>query len=80
MTVHNEEIHNFYSSQSIIRMINSRRMRWAGHVARMEISGMHTGYWWESQMERGHCEDQGVDVWTILKWILEDRMGWYGLD
>jgi hypothetical protein len=31
----NEELHNLYSSPSIIRMIKSRRMRWAGHVARM---------------------------------------------
>jgi hypothetical protein len=31
----NEEIHNFYSSQNIIRRIKSRRMRSAGHVARM---------------------------------------------
>jgi PAS domain-containing protein len=30
------ELHNLYSSPSIIRMIKSRRMRWAGHVARME--------------------------------------------
>jgi hypothetical protein len=33
--LHNEELHNLYSSPSIIRMINSRRMRWVGHVARM---------------------------------------------
>jgi hypothetical protein len=33
--LHNEELHNFYSSHSIIRIIESRRMRWAGHVARM---------------------------------------------
>jgi hypothetical protein len=33
--LHNEELHNLYSSQSIIRMIKSRRMRWIGHVARM---------------------------------------------
>jgi hypothetical protein len=33
--LHNEELHNLYSSPSIIRMINSRRMRWAGHVARI---------------------------------------------
>jgi hypothetical protein len=32
----NEEFHNLYSSPSIIRIIKSRRMRWAGHVARME--------------------------------------------
>jgi hypothetical protein len=33
--LHNEELRNLYSSPSIIRMIKSRRMRWAGHVARM---------------------------------------------
>jgi hypothetical protein len=33
--LHNEEIHKLYSSPNIIRMINSRRMRGAGHVARM---------------------------------------------
>jgi hypothetical protein len=32
---YNEELHNLYSSPSIIRIIKSRRMRWAGHVARM---------------------------------------------
>jgi hypothetical protein len=34
--LHNEELHKLYSSPSIIRMIESRRMRWVGHVARME--------------------------------------------
>jgi hypothetical protein len=34
--LHNEELHNLYSSPSIIRMIKSKRMIWAGHVARME--------------------------------------------
>jgi hypothetical protein len=33
--LHNEELHNLYSSPSIIRMIKSRRLRWVGHVARM---------------------------------------------
>jgi hypothetical protein len=33
--LHNEELHNMSSSPSIIRMIKSRKMRWAGHVARM---------------------------------------------
>jgi hypothetical protein len=33
--LHNEELHNLYSSPSLIRVIKSRRMRWAGHVARM---------------------------------------------
>jgi hypothetical protein len=34
--LHNEELHDLYSSLSILRIIKSRRMRWAGHVARME--------------------------------------------
>jgi hypothetical protein len=33
--LHNEELHRLYSSPSVIRMIKSRRMRRAGHVARM---------------------------------------------
>jgi hypothetical protein len=33
--LHKEELHNLYSSRSIIRIMKSRRMRWAGHVARM---------------------------------------------
>jgi hypothetical protein len=32
---HNEELHNLYFSPNIIRMIKSRRIRWAGHVAQM---------------------------------------------
>jgi hypothetical protein len=50
----NQELHNSYSSPNIIRMIKSRRMRWAGHVARMGRGGMHIGYRWESQKERDH--------------------------
>jgi hypothetical protein len=34
-TLHNEELHNLYSSPSIIRMMKSRRMKWTGHLARM---------------------------------------------
>jgi hypothetical protein len=40
---------------------------------------MHIGYWWESQKERDHLDDQDVNGWTILKWIL-DMMGWYGIN
>jgi hypothetical protein len=44
-------------------------------------TGMHIGYWWESQKEIDHCEDQGVRGWIILKWILErwDGMDWIDL-
>jgi hypothetical protein len=31
--LHNEELHNLYSSPNIIRIFKSRRMRWVGHVA-----------------------------------------------
>jgi len=33
--LHNEDVNNLYSSPNILRVIKSRRMRWAGHVARM---------------------------------------------
>ena len=38
--LHNEELHSFYSSPNIVRVIKSRRLRWAGHVARMEDVGV----------------------------------------
>jgi hypothetical protein len=33
--LHNDELHSLYSSPNVVRVIKSRRMRWAGHVARM---------------------------------------------
>jgi hypothetical protein len=33
--LHNEELHNFYSSPAIIKMTKSRTLRWVGHVAQM---------------------------------------------
>jgi hypothetical protein len=62
-------------------MIKSRRMRWAGHVARMGRRGMHIGYWWESQKVIDHWQDQDVGGWKILKCFLErcDGMDWIDL-
>jgi hypothetical protein len=40
--LHNEELHGLYSSTGIVRVIKARRMRWAGHVARMgEMRGAY---------------------------------------
>jgi hypothetical protein len=50
--LHNEKLHNLNSSPSIIRMIKSRRMKWAGHVARMGRRGIDIGFWWENQKKR----------------------------
>jgi hypothetical protein len=52
--LHNKELHDLYSSPSVIRIIKSRRMRLAGHVARMGKSGTLIDYWWESQRERAN--------------------------
>jgi hypothetical protein len=52
--LHNEELRDLYSSPSIIRIIRSRRMRWAAHVARMGRRGTRIDYWWEIQKERDH--------------------------
>jgi hypothetical protein len=52
--LYNKELHDVYSSPSIIRIIKSRRIRWAGHVARMGRRVTLIDYWWESQRERDH--------------------------
>jgi hypothetical protein len=76
--VHNEVFHNLYSSLSITRMIKSRRMRWAWHVAQIGRRGTRIGYWWKSEKERDHWEEKHVRGWTILIWILETE--WDGMD
>ena len=38
-TLHDEELHSLYRSPNIVRVIKSRRLRWAGHVTRMEEDG-----------------------------------------
>jgi hypothetical protein len=43
--LHSEEFHNSYSSPDIIRQIKSRRMRWAGHVARVGEEKKCTRFW-----------------------------------
>jgi hypothetical protein len=52
--LHNEDLHDLYSSPSIIRIIESRRMRLAGHVERMGRRGTRIGYWRETRREGDH--------------------------
>ena len=66
--IHNEEFNYLYSSPNIVRVINSRRMRWEGHVARMGERFM-----WGNLRERDHLECPGVDGRIILRWIFRDR-------
>jgi hypothetical protein len=68
-TLHNEELNDLYCSPSIVRTIKSRRMRWAGHVARMGRGEACTVFWWGNLKERDHFGDPGVDGRIILRWI-----------
>jgi hypothetical protein len=56
--LHSEKLKDLYSSPIIIQVIKSRRMRWAGHVARMGGRGeVHTGFWRRNLRERNRLED-----------------------
>jgi hypothetical protein len=52
--LHNDELHSLYSSPNIVRVIKSRRMRWAGHVARMGRGQVFTGFWLGGPKARDH--------------------------
>jgi hypothetical protein len=74
--MHNEDFHDLYSSPSIIRMIKSRRMRWAGHVARM------------GEKRNAYCRwvdnirmDLGEVGWGDVDWIglAQDKDKWRAL-
>jgi hypothetical protein len=74
--LHKGELHNLYSSSYIIRQIKSRRMRWAGHEARMGEGRNVYRVWWENPKERVRLKDQGVDGRMGSKWILGRFVGW----
>ena len=58
---YNGEILELYSSRNIIWMIESRIMRWAGHVAVRGREEVYTGFWWGNLKGRDHFEDLGGD-------------------
>jgi hypothetical protein len=69
--LHNDRLHNLYSSPSIIRIIKSRRMRWAGHVARVWRTEMHIRFLWRSQKQMVRCRwlHEVAALWTGLNWL-----------
>jgi hypothetical protein len=75
--LHNEELHNLYSSPDSIRQVQSRRMRWAGHVARMGEERKVYKVLVEKPKERDHLEDQGLGGKMGSEWIL-GRLAWGG--
>jgi hypothetical protein len=80
--LHNKEVYDLCSSPNIIRVIKSRRLRWAGHVARMGKRRSAYRVLVGKPQGRNHLEDPGVDGRIILKWIFErlDGGGWHRLD
>jgi hypothetical protein len=58
--LHNDELHSLYFSSNIVRVIKSRRMRWAGHVARMEEGICVYRVLLGGPKVRDHWEDPGV--------------------
>jgi hypothetical protein len=78
--LHDDELLNLYSSPNTVRVIKSRRMRWAGHVARMGRGEVFTGFWLGVPKGRDHWEDLGVGGRITLKWALERCDRWGELD
>ena len=79
--LHSGELSVLYSLPNIVQVVKSRRMRWAGYVARMGEGC--TGFWWGNPRERDHWGDPAPDVdgriilrWIFRKWEGVVRSGW----
>jgi hypothetical protein len=81
--LHNDELHDLYSSQNIVRVIKSRRMSWVGHVARMGRGEVFTGFWlgvpkgrdhWEYKIKMDHREIR-IDVANWIR-LAQGRVQW----
>jgi hypothetical protein len=77
--LHNEGLNDLYCSPSIIWVMKSRRMRWAGHVACMVETRCMQGFVGES--EGDHLQDPGIDGRIIVKCFFKKWDGevWTGL-
>jgi hypothetical protein len=56
--LHSEELHDLHNSQDIIQVIQSKRTKWAVHVARM--GEVHIGFWCVNLIEGDRLEDRGL--------------------
>ena len=70
--LHNEELNGLYCSPNIAWVIKSTRIRWAGHVARVERREACTGFWWRNMRVRDLLGDPGVDGRIIIRWIFSN--------
>jgi hypothetical protein len=69
--LHNEVLHNLYTSSNIIKVIKSRRMRLVGDVARLgEMRNAHSIFVAKHE-GKSHLEDLGIDGKITLERILE---------
>jgi hypothetical protein len=78
--LHNEELNDLYCSPNILRVIKTRRMRWAGMWRVWVRRGWRMGSWWGNRRERDHWGDLDIDGWIMLGWIPGGGMWVYGLD
>ena len=78
--LHNEELNVLYFSPNFVRVIKSRRMRWAGHVECRGRGEACAQFWWGNLRERDHLEEVVVDG-RIISWIFRkwDVGAWTGL-
>jgi hypothetical protein len=68
--LHSDELYDLYYSTNTVRVIETRRMRWAGYVARMGRGELFTGFWLGGPKARDHWEDIGVGGGITLRWTL----------
>jgi hypothetical protein len=88
--LHINELSDLYCSPTIVQAIKSRKMRWAGHVARMGRIEACNGFWWGNVRERDHWGDPRhiwednikMDlqemmwrIWTGSSWLRIEKVG-----
>jgi hypothetical protein len=68
--LHNDELHDLYSSLNIVRVIKSKRIKWAGYVARVGEGKGAYRVWLGGLNARDHWEDLGIGGRITLRWTL----------